>query len=312
MSVEALFTDASYVAKDDLRGYARSDFDAIDYRMWTAPLLPFHLRGPGPSESLKAREYIVCIGAAQTFGRFNAWPFPALLEQHTGIKVLNLGFDGAGPGYFLNPTILSILQNARLVIAQVMSGRSLSNSEFVSPDNGGSLMRRKDGPNAKRGFALDVWREWLQEVQAQTEGKPNDLRRRVDAVIAETRLLWTGYYAQLRHKIGGHCILFYFSKRPMAYAVKYSHAELLLGEFPQMIDEDCVQSVSPLFDDLVMCVSDRGSPQPLFNRFSGEPFIVNPSFRFPDHNAYYPRPEMHQDAVEALGPAVMRILSGHS
>ena len=42
------------------------------------------------------------VGAAQTFGRLCALPFPSLLAETMGIEVLNLGHGGAGPEFFFD------------------------------------------------------------------------------------------------------------------------------------------------------------------------------------------------------------------
>ena len=65
----------------------------------------------------------------------------------------------------------------------------------------------------------------------------------------------------------------------------------------------------------VECVSSRGSPQPLIDRFTGRPTTIDTSDDRPDftdvwtHNAYYPSPEMHQDAAARLEPLCRRLLA---
>ncbi|NJN74924.1 MAG: hypothetical protein HC799_20190, partial [Limnothrix sp. RL_2_0] len=62
-----------------------------------------------------------------------------------GLPVLNLGYGGAGPYFYVkHPELLDYLNNAKLVVIQVMSGRSENNSLF---DSGGLefLKRRSDG-----------------------------------------------------------------------------------------------------------------------------------------------------------------------
>ena len=84
-----------------------------------------------------------------------------------------------------------------------------------------------------------------------------------------------------------------------------------------MISADMVKQVAQKSDYYVECISDRGSPQPLFSRHTGEPVTVSPANDRPDlddgaiwtHNIYYPSPEMHEDAVEGLLPVVKKILS---
>jgi hypothetical protein len=96
----------------------------------------------------------------------------------------------------------------------------------------------------------------------------------------------------------------------MDYEEFYSDPELVFGDFPQLINARCIRAVQPLFEGFAQAVTLRGSPQPLVNRFTGEPHCINPNFLRPYHNAYYPSPEMQEDAAEALAPAVLKLCDG--
>ena len=55
-------------------------------------------RGPKPD---MGRAYLSFIGSAHTFGRYVDMPYPQILAKQFEMPVLNLGTDGAGPGFFL-------------------------------------------------------------------------------------------------------------------------------------------------------------------------------------------------------------------
>jgi len=65
----------------------------------------------------------------------------------------------------------------------------------------------------------------------------------------------------------------------------------------------------------VQCISRRGNPQLLINRFTGKRTTVDLSLDREDfqaiwkHNKYYPSPEMHEDASMALEPVCKKILT---
>jgi hypothetical protein len=286
-----------------LIGYAREDWNVIDYGMWrlTDSLPP--LRGPA-IESLAPERYGAVLGAAQVFGRFCPKPFPALLSERIGLPVLNMGFAGAGPRMFMRKNVLDVINNATFVIVQIMSGRSLGNSVFECPNHGGTLIRRS-ARDAKPQLALDGWREWMRELETQFER--NDRIAQIQSLVEETRTLWVGEMSLLREVIRPPTVLLWFSKRAMDYQEFYSDPELVFGEFPQLINARCVRAIKPLFDGFAEAITSRGSPQPLFNRFTGEPHCQNPQFKLPYHNAYYPSPEMQEDTAEILGPEVTRI-----
>jgi hypothetical protein len=206
---------------------------------------------------------------------------------------------------FMQGKLLQLINQARFVIVQVMSGRSLGNSVFDCPNHGGTLVRRLLG--AKPQFALEAWRNWMEELGSQFER--DEKIRRIQGVMEETRTLWIGEMCLLREALKPQCVLFWFSKRELDYTEYYSDPELVFGEFPHLIDGRCIRSVRPLFDGFIECVTSRGSPQPLFNRFSGEPHCLNPAFKMPYHNVYYPSPEMHEGAAVELRQMVSDLAS---
>jgi hypothetical protein len=65
-----------------------------------------------------------------------------------------------------------------------------------------------------------------------------------------------------------------------------------------------VDRIQPLSDRYIECVSDRGTPQPLISRFTGKPTSVvdraDLGALTEPFNTYYPSPEMHVDAANAL------------
>src|SRR5438477_4742612 len=143
-------------------GYQRDDAAIVDYQLWRLPELPLRLRGPALLPL--PQKYGVAIGAAQTFGRFVAEPWPLLLARQLGVPVLNLGISGAGPSLFLlHPGLVEIAMRAQFVIVQVMSARSVSNSRVRTGTNQGTLVRL-DKPQSKPRFAEDVYRELLAEL----------------------------------------------------------------------------------------------------------------------------------------------------
>ena len=147
------------VEQSRLTGYAREDWNVIDYGIWKlADGFP-QMRGPeiGP---LIPGAYGVVLGAAQAFGRFCPKPFPLLLSERIGMPVLNLGLAGAGPRMFMRKNILRVVNDAAFVVVQVMSGRSLGNSVFECPHHGGTLIRRGAIDQTPR-FAVDAWRDGM-------------------------------------------------------------------------------------------------------------------------------------------------------
>lgn len=70
---------------------------------------------------------IVCIGAAQTAGRFVNYDYPSLIENNSDYSVANLGWGGAGINKYDTEEFIQYINNAKILIYQIMSGRSTKN-----------------------------------------------------------------------------------------------------------------------------------------------------------------------------------------
>ncbi len=314
--------DHDLSVREHLSGYQARDREVVDYQMYELDGTGLQFRGPAPSLS-GSGDYFTCIGAAQTFGPFCDRPFPDLLSERLGIPALNLGYGGAGPEFFARQTALAdYINRGRFAIVQVMSGRSQSNSLF---DSGGLeyLVRRSDGARMGAAAAYDRLLGGPQGLGLRRLPLMGRLVRlftvpRMRRIVAETRSGWIESYRRLLDGIRVPTVLFWFSKRLPAYEEDYASVPALFGEFPQLVNSEMVDAVRGMSDAYVECVTEKGSPQPLRSRFTGEPVSVDPAADRDDfrtqglwtHNHYYPSPEMHQDALDALAPTCEGLLRG--
>lgn len=276
--------------------YAEPDREIVDYQTYCldrriidpATTSPLVLRGPAPS-SLATGAYFACIGAAQTFGRFCAKPYPALLQERLRLPALNLGRGGAGPSFFLKTTdaLFDYINRSRFAIVQVMSGRSAGSSLFRS-DGLGFYHRITDGTPLS---ADDAFRALLDT------GDRSLLQR----VVQETRSNWIESYRELLARIAVPTILFWFSVRGPDYREGDGSLPELFGKFPQLVNRSMTAAVRKHSGGYVECISRRGMPQRLLSRFSGQPTTVSDPWGGSwSENTYYPTPEMHADAADAL------------
>ncbi|MDX1419905.1 MAG: DUF6473 family protein [Rubricoccaceae bacterium] len=300
-------------------GYVLRDWEVVDYECYELDGTGLWLRGPAPAP-LEEGAYVTAIGAAQTFGCFCPRPYPALLAERLGMEVLNLGISGAGPSFFLQqPALLDIINGSALCIVQAMSGRSTSNSLLDNPDGLAYGRRRADG-------ALVTAETALGEVLAREQARipiPERLKAillagshlpipAVRRVVQESREQWVRDYHALMQAITVPTVFFWFSERTPFYVPRYHRATAVFGRFPHLVNARMVRRVRPLADRYVACVSRRGLPQPLVSRFTGESVTIDlatdrkPGARAPlyagvwEANRYYPSPQMHEDAAEAL------------
>jgi hypothetical protein len=131
----------------------------------------------------------------------------------------------------------------------------------------------------------------------------------VKRIVGETRETWIASYNKLLSLIKVPTVLLWFSIREPRYTEGYDSVHELFGDFPHLVNEKMVESVRARCDAYVECVSTRGRPQAMRNRFTGKPTCyVLPDGGEITENSYYPSPEMHQDAASLLGPICQKLL----
>jgi hypothetical protein len=284
--------------------YQEPDWPVVDYQTYClderlidpSRERALRVRGPRP-ERLEPGRYAVFLGAAQTFGRFCADPFPSLLGRRLGLPILNISHGGAGALFFrlMGEALTPYLSNAAFVVVQVMSGRSESNSLFESRGVG-HYRRRSDGA-------------WLGCDQAFAELLKDASPGLVASVLAETRASWAESHRHLLTGFGVPGVLFWFSTRHPDYDETTRSLDGLFGAYPQLVNAAMIRDIRRDAAAYVACVSKQGLPQPLVDRFTGrrialsDPWTTRPW----TENWYYPSPDMHRQAADTLEP-VCRLL----
>jgi LPS sulfotransferase NodH/aminoglycoside phosphotransferase (APT) family kinase protein len=274
--------------------YQKLDRPHFDYDLQQVDGLGEQLfRGP---EVDLTRPYIVCVGAAQTFGRFCHRPFPAILAEGLQHQVLNLGVGGAGPRFFDRPEILEILNRAQLVVIQALSARSEGNSLFDNSRTGSLLgTRLADGQEMRfESFLSDL-------MQAES-------RATVQQAVQETRDNYVRHMADLLDGIRVPKVLLWLSAGSPDRVDDYSAPFALLGPFPQLVNRAMVDALRPHCDAYVECVSQAGIPQQLWP--CSQPIDGTELDNGLLVNRYYPSPEMHAEAASKLVPQCLSLLKG--
>ncbi len=270
--------------------YQNRDAHIIDYKCyqlngWNG------IRGPKVDTT---KPYIVCVGAAQTFGPFCEKPFPILLADKQGIQVLNLGLGGATPDQFLSKNLLEPINNSILAIIQILSGRCGSNSRYTFIRN-------------HLGIRHDDFEVVNPLVFWEYAGKKYR-KKLLNKLVNETRKDYIYKMIALIQSVKVPKILFYFStKKPEKLPER-----LLKSPFPQFLRQWMITEMVGFCDEYVECVSSRGLPMKLYDK-NGNPTMVKPPPWISNpqpltQNNYYPSPEMHEDAARALAPICRKIL----
>jgi LPS sulfotransferase NodH len=265
----------------------------LDYELYQLPTLGGkEFRGPPVNTSAP---YLAFIGASQTFGRFVPRPFPCILGTRLGIPVLNLAVGGAGPRHYLAHNYLELINGAEAVVIQVMSGRAASNSLFDNSESGGIIGHVRGEPFAVR--ADEFYSRFEQSYS----------RPRFEEIINETRNDYMSSFIQLLRKIVVPKILFWFSRRHPQYEENYEYIPFplgVLGDAPQLVDQSMVQRLAAFSDDYVECISKQGLPHPLWQSDQSIDGAVWRDGILENH--FYPSPEMHTAAADALESSCRR------
>ncbi len=285
-------------------GYQKSDAQIVDYHLWKlwTPQGGLAMRGPRPA-NLNARAYCTSIGAAYTFGRFAAQPYPELLGQALNISSLNLGFSGVGPSFFNQPrnqALIELINRSKFVTVSLLSGRSQSNSQFETDRDSQEQYVLESGKTVPADYAYQQLLD-------------NGDRAAVMALVEETRSRYLEEFIQLLEKITVPKVLLWFSKRSPDYKASCDTLFKLFGNFPHMVNREMIEILRSHCDSYVEQVDTTGLPQPLVDRRTQQPVSIERSRDYQagkiqltrsqlTHNSYYPSPEMHLGVAQALAP----------
>lgn len=271
--------------------YQQLDQDYFDYDLQALPEIPEQkFRGPAFD---RRRPYVACIGGAQTFGRFCTRPYPAYLSGLCDFQFLNLGVGGAGPRLFDTPRYLGYLNNAELVIVQVLAGRSESNSLFDNTESGDLFgLRLQDNKRMR-------FEEFLGALVASA---PPD---RVTQVVRETQANYVESCIRLLNHIQRPKLLLWLSKRSPDEPEDLTWQNL--SAYPQLVTRPMLDEIRKYADGYIECSSSAGIPQELWA--ADEPIDGARLEGGKLRNYYYPSPIMHVQAAAALAPLCNRYLS---
>ncbi|PQO22579.1 hypothetical protein C2I36_12230 [Rhodobacteraceae bacterium WD3A24] len=244
----------------------------------------------GPRRNLEGR-YIAALGGTETFGKFIARPYPALVETATGWRMVNLGCPQAGPDAFLrDPVMAEVCAGATAHVVQVMGAASLSNPYYaVHP-------RRNDrflGPSAdlcalypELDFAEFSFIRHV--LGALAECGP----RRFDRVVAELRRTWVARMKALLAALPAPAVLLWMSDR-----APDSAGSTTLGRDPLFVDATMLEALRPDATEVITVVCPPSSRDE-----SGQGLICDPLDRPAARHLL--GPAAHEVAAAALAPII--------
>jgi hypothetical protein len=269
--------------------YARAGDALLDYApcRYGTSRLTFR----GPPRPLDA-PYVAVLGGTESYGRFVARPWPALVEDAISVPVVNLACVNAGAdAWLVDPGALQVAQGARAAVLQVTGAVNLTNPFYaVHPRRNDRFVR-----------ALPPLVQLYPEVDFSginfTRHLMLTLRRvspdRFATVAAALRRTWVQRTQALLDGIGAPAVLLWMATRPPGPPRDD------LGPDPLLVDEAMVAAVRPRAADLVQVVRPA-PPDPVQGGLRFDPF---------DRIAAegLPGVEAHAAAAQAVAAALARL-----
>lgn len=245
----------------------------------------------GPRRKLDG-PYTAVLGGTETYGKFVAEPYPALLEQALGLPVVNFGYMNAGADVFVGePVIVDACSKARVTVIQLMGAQNMSNRFYaVHPRRNDRFLRAS---TLMKTIFCEVdftefhfTRHMLSVLKARSPEK-------YALVEDELKSAWVARMRHLLQKIEGKTVLLWIAGHP-------GEDKDGLGPEPLMIDADMVAAIRSFATDLV-----RVSPSEAAMRAGTEGMHFAPLDE--PAAAAVPGPRVHQEVAGALAPVLKRL-----
>lgn len=234
------------------RGHMPLDYDPVCY-----PGSVLRFRGP---RLVPDDPPVVCIGGAETYGRFIPAPFPTHLARLLPGPVLNLGVMNAGLDVITqDPVIRNAMARARAVVLQVPSAQNMSNRFYsVHP-------RRNDRFLKASQILRTIYREvdftefhFTRHLLTHLKSLSGD---RFAIIRAELEQAWVGRMIGLLNQLTAPVHLLWLSNRPLN---EEGGGLIGLGPDPLFVTPKMIDAVRPHVASVTVAVpggQDHRRPQ---------------------------------------------------
>lgn len=275
--------------------YQSQDFEIVDYEMFAPRRNSVLLRGPKPPlHDLAAGNYVCVIGAAQLFGRFHERPLHRLIAETCALPVLNLSIGGIGPQEYLSNEFLTLAKRSRLLIVQVLSGRSVGCEEY--PGTWTTVRPGESAPLPREIILKEIW-----------ERCPTEALR----LVRKWSALYVGLYESLCTQVTCPKVLLWMSSRkPEDWSEEMAFQTGHFGLFPQLVSEKEVGQIRRSFDAFLHCPADAHTGLSFKSRLTDQPCpYIWPDGTLRWKDEYYPSQGAHEWAAQGLAPILADWLS---
>ncbi|MDD8021834.1 MAG: DUF6473 family protein [Paracoccaceae bacterium] len=247
----------------------------------------------GPRRNLET-PFVAAMGGTETYGKFVADPWPALLEAKLGMPVVNFGYLNAGIDVFVNePQVSEVSRLASLTVVQLMGAQNMSNRFYaVHPRRNDRFLRASNLMRAVFSEIDFTEFNFTRHLLLVLRERAPD---RFAPLVAELQASWVARMTAMLEKIAGRKVLLWLGdyRDP-------SQRDALGGE-PLLVTADMVDQIRPLADAVV-----RVDPS-LMARSSGSAGMYFGPLEEPAA-ATMPGPMVHAEVAAALAPVLAGLL----
>ena len=276
----------------DVMAYAYPGEGSLDYfpcQYGTSKLL---FRGPRRDLALP---YVAVLGGTETYGKFIPRPWPALVEDETGLRVVNLGCVNAGADVYLSDEgVMQVAAGARLAAVQVMGAGNLTNRYYAVHPRRNDRFLRASGAMAHLYPEVDFTnfnftRHLLQTLQAVSA-------TRFEVLAEELRRTWVARMRALIENAGVPVVLVW-----IAGHARGPRGPADLSADPLLVDRPMIDAVRNLVAAWV---------EPLMHPTSNAGALDGMAFAEMERPAAegLPGPQMHEAVALQVAQAVDRLL----
>ncbi len=246
----------------------------------------------GPKRKLDV-PYCAIVGGTETYGKFIETPYPALLEQQTGLPVINLGCVNAGIDAFMNDSaVAEICAGARVSVVQTLGAQNLSNRFFtVHPRRNDRFVRAS---KTMKAVYPEVDFTEFHFVRHMLVTLRDTSPERFALVEYELKTAWVARISALARGIPGKTVLLHVSAPPR-------EGEGDLGPEPLFIDEEMIAGAGAEFDRVVQVAPSDAA------RAAGTDGMIFAPLDAPAAREMA-GPAIHREVAAALEPVVSALM----
>ncbi len=228
---------------------------------------------------------IVCLGAAQTMGRYSHNPFPMLIEDNTQYSVANFGWGGVGDYQYDTPEFLDFINSSKLCVYQINSGRSTENFNQTF-DLGDTPI------NERPPKIINLYKNNFSDFKSKLNKNKQKYLADVKSLIQKIKVPILFVFVA-KHNLDDVDEAKIMSEQPME----------LLWNFPQFVTKQMVEEMTNGYKlGCFKQMKTKRLPKPIIDNESPQ---RNTVFATDD---YYPDQETHYDIAEYLVPKIKNLL----